>query len=88
MSEILNFGEAMLLLGLSYLGITHGFSWWIILLMLLAVTTWSYRGFFDERKENFKLTNENLRLQNKKIEAEIALIQRREIEKLKGVKHG
>ena len=83
MSEIVNPGEAVLLLGLSSLGITHGFSWWIVLLMIIAVATWSYRGFSKERKINFNLTNENLMLQNKKLEAEIALMQRQEINKLR-----
>ncbi len=51
---MINIGAAILLVAMSYFGFTYGFSWWIDALMVLAVITWGYYGFSDERNAVFK----------------------------------
>jgi len=43
-----NIGPAILLVGMSYLGLQYGFSWWIVALMVLAASAWGWRTFSKE----------------------------------------
>ena len=54
MGDILNLGNAILILGCLYLGYKYGFDWFLGLLILLASVTWAYYGFRTERKELMK----------------------------------
>ena len=60
MSETLNVGNAILILGCLYFGYTYGFEWWLTSLILLSVGTWAYHGFTKERKKMFKAQIEML----------------------------
>jgi len=55
MSDLSNIGHAILIIGSIYLHFVYGLDIIItILLCLLAILTWAYAGFTDERKEWFK----------------------------------
>jgi len=54
MSETINVGSAILILGIIYFGLNYGWTWYFYFFIGLAIATWSYHGFSDERKEYFK----------------------------------
>jgi hypothetical protein len=55
MGETLNIANAFLLIGVGYLYLVHHLDLWITVgAVILAVVSWSYHGFTDERKKYFK----------------------------------
>lgn len=55
MGETLNVANALLIIGIGYLYLVYGLDQWIATAgIILAVISWSYHGFTDERKKYFK----------------------------------
>lgn len=50
MTETLNVGNAILLIGCLYFAYAHGWTVELALLSLLGAGTWAYHAFYKERK--------------------------------------
>lgn len=54
MGEIINIANVILIISCIYFGLNYSWAWYLYLFFGLAIGSWSYHAFSNERKEYLK----------------------------------